>query len=146
MWISRPTAAGWSRSGMLVRRGCGTLPRDVIWTARFTPDGKQLLTASRDRTAALWELETGRLVREFLHDQQVYDAALSPDGRRVVTGDASGLANVFASPSQSARGLAHSKTWRTFPQPRSSRSVLDCGSPLPLFPTCGVRRPLRYRP
>jgi hypothetical protein len=34
---------------------------------------------------------------------------------------------------QSARGLAQSKTWRTRRRPRSSRSVLDCGSPLPLF-------------
>ena len=46
---------------------------------------------------------------------------------------------------QSARGLAHSKTWRTFRRACDSRSVLDCppsavllrrtgGSPLPLFP------------
>ena len=34
---------------------------------------------------------------------------------------------------QSAIGLAHSKTWRTYQRPRRSRSVLDCGSPLPLF-------------
>src|SRR5213596_1045764 len=30
---------------------------------------------------------------------------------------------------KSARGLAHSKTWRPRLRPRSSRSVLDCGSP-----------------
>src|SRR5439155_16016122 len=35
----------------------------------------------------------------------------------------------FASPSQSARGLARSKTWRPRLRPRFSRSVLDCGSP-----------------
>lgn len=29
---------------------------------------------------------------------------------------------------------AHSKTQRTTPPPRSSRSALNCGSPLPLFP------------
>ena len=36
--------------------------------------------------------------------------------------------------SQSARGLAHSKTWRNTRRPSQSRSVLECGSPLPLFP------------
>ena len=35
---------------------------------------------------------------------------------------------------QSARGLAHSKTWRTHLRSHASRSVLDCGSPLPLSP------------
>jgi hypothetical protein len=34
--------------------------------------------------------------------------------------------------SQSARGLAHSKTWRTLDRAATSRSALDCGSPLPL--------------
>jgi len=36
-------------------------------------------------------------------------------------------------PAQSARGLAQSKNRRTFDRPNHSRSVLDCGSPLPLF-------------
>ena len=35
---------------------------------------------------------------------------------------------------QSARGPAQSKTWRTAQGPGDSRSVLDCGRPLPLFP------------
>ena len=55
----------------------------------------------------------------------------------------------FASPSQSARGLARSKTWRPRLRPRFSRSVLDCGSPsafaarrrLPLFPHRPIAAP-----
>jgi len=69
--------------------------KDVIWTAQFSPDGTKFVTASRDRTAALWDLETGRLLREFRHDQQVYYAAFSPDGRRILTGDANHLAHVW---------------------------------------------------
>ena len=40
---------------------------------------------------------------------------------------------------QSARGLAQSKTWRIHWRLRHSRSVLECGSPLLLFPhqPCG---------
>ena len=39
-----------------------------------------------------------------------------------------------------AEGLARSKTWRTSQRSRWSRSVLDCGSPLPLFPSIVMRR------
>jgi len=35
---------------------------------------------------------------------------------------------------QSARGLAHSKTLRAHRAAPNIRQVLDCGSPLPLFP------------
>jgi hypothetical protein len=43
----------------------------------------------------LWEADSGKRVREFRHDQQVYDAAFSPDGLRIVTGDASRTAHVW---------------------------------------------------
>jgi WD40 repeat protein len=69
--------------------------KDVVWTARFNQNGKLLLTASRDRTAALWDAHTGTLLREFRHEQQVYSAAFSPDGTRIVTGDASRKAHVW---------------------------------------------------
>ena len=69
--------------------------KDVIWTTRFSPDERLLLTASRDRTAALWEADTGRLVREFRHEQQVLTAAFSPDGKRILTGDGSRRAFIW---------------------------------------------------
>jgi len=69
--------------------------KDIVWGARPSPDGKFVLSASRDRTAALWEADTGRLVREFRHEQQVYRAMFSPDGTRIVTGDSSHKAHVW---------------------------------------------------
>jgi WD40 repeat protein len=69
--------------------------QDVVWTARYSPDGKLLLTSSRDRTAALWDAASGKLVREFRHELQVYNALFSPDGSRIVTGDAARKAHVW---------------------------------------------------
>jgi hypothetical protein len=37
--------------------------------------------------------------------------------------------------SQSSRGLEHSKTQGVIPSVSCARSVLECGRPLPLFPT-----------
>ena len=69
--------------------------KDLIWTTVFSPDERLVLTASRDRTAALWEEETGRLVHEFRHEQQVLTAAFSPDGQRILTGDGSRRAFIW---------------------------------------------------
>jgi len=77
------------------RLGRSVRHKDVIWTTRLSPDERLLLTASRDRTAALWEAETGRLVREFRHEQQVLNAAFSPDGKRILTGDGSRRAFIW---------------------------------------------------
>ena len=54
--------------------------------ASFSPDGRRVLTASSDRTARIWDAETGRqtIVLEG-HEAWPGFAAFSPDGRTVVT-------------------------------------------------------------
>jgi WD domain, G-beta repeat len=64
---------------------------DEVYSAVFSPDGRRVLTASKDRTAQLWEAESGKLVATFQgHSGWVISAVFSPDGRRVLT--ASGIA------------------------------------------------------
>ena len=60
---------------------------DAVSSAAFSPDGKRIVTASADKTARLWDAETGKPIGEPLtgHKDAVLSAAFSPDGKRIVT-------------------------------------------------------------
>ena len=66
---------------------------DTVNTAAFSPDGKRIITASRD-TARLWDAETGKQVGELKGDGPLDNAAFSPDGKRIITRD-SGAARLW---------------------------------------------------
>ncbi len=54
---------------------------DII-TAAFSPDGRYVATASRDRTARVWDVATGIAVTPPLRNpSSVYEAIFSPDSR-----------------------------------------------------------------
>jgi hypothetical protein len=58
-----------------------------VWSAAFSFDGRHIVTASSDRTARLWDAETGKPIGDPLkgHDSSMLSAAFSPDGKRIVT-------------------------------------------------------------
>jgi WD40 repeat protein len=59
---------------------------DDVFSASFSSDGKRVVTASRDKTARVWDADTGKPVAEpMTQGYAVYSASFSPDGRRVVT-------------------------------------------------------------
>src|SRR5579883_329884 len=59
--------------------------RDYIMGLWFSTDGKSFLTTSRDKTARLWDLATGKqLVPPLCPPGPVTGAALSPDGSMAV--------------------------------------------------------------
>jgi WD40 repeat protein len=54
--------------------------------AAFSPDGRRVVTASRDGTARVWDAATGHpVIRPLLHGGKVWSTVFSPDGRRVLT-------------------------------------------------------------
>jgi WD40 repeat protein len=72
---------------------------NTIYTIAFSADGKQLLTSSLDHSLKLWDVASGNLVREFKahkvkefekgHQDPVYSATLSPDGKLLASGSGS---------------------------------------------------------
>jgi WD40 repeat protein len=58
----------------------------VVWSAVFNPDGRRIVTASDDKTARVWDAETGRQIAVLTgHTASVRSAVFSPDGMRVVS-------------------------------------------------------------
>lgn len=67
-----------------------------ILSAAFSPDGSRVVTASRDKTAQLWDTNTGKALGEpMLHEGVVYTAAFSADGDRVLTASSDKTAQLW---------------------------------------------------
>ena len=82
----------------------------------MTADGKRAVSASRDKTLKVWELESGRLLRTLEgHSDRVNGVSVTADGKRAVS--ASGDKTLKVWELESGACIA------TFPR-RCCRSVL----------------------
>ena len=79
----------WDASGHHLLRELGG-HTETIRTVNLVPtDGKLIVSAARDGTIRLWDLETGAEVRRFVgHVGQVWCAEVSPDGRLLLSSGA----------------------------------------------------------
>jgi WD40 repeat protein len=67
-----------------------------IYCVAWSPDGKQIVTGSRDHSLKIWDVASGKLVRELKafkekafekgHQEAVLSAVFSPDGKQIVSG------------------------------------------------------------
>src|SRR6266516_1858575 len=58
----------------------------MVNSARFSPNGQRIVTASTDKTARLWDAASGKPIGESMkHEGMVNSTQFSPDGQRVVT-------------------------------------------------------------
>ncbi|KIM73866.1 hypothetical protein PILCRDRAFT_801778 [Piloderma croceum F 1598] len=72
------------RAGINVLHG----HKDAILSISFSPDGKRIVSGSRDKSIRVWDAETGEMVSGPFegHTDQVWSVAFSPDGKRIVSG------------------------------------------------------------
>ena len=80
--------------------------RDVVERIAHAPDGGSLATASRDRTAIVWDAATGDLLHRLEgHAGAVVQLAFSPDGSRIATASRDGTARIWST----ATGTLHAE-------------------------------------
>ncbi len=83
---------------------------DAVLSATFSRDGKMLLTASYDKTARLWDVASGRQLKELNgHSWWVWSAVFSQDETMAVTASQDGSAIIWdvASGEKLAQFLGH---------------------------------------
>ena len=67
-----------------------------IRSAKFSPDGRRIITASEDGMTRVWDAGSGQLLATLRgHTDAVENALFSPDGRRILTASDDGRARVW---------------------------------------------------
>ncbi len=116
---------------------------DLVWSAAWSPDGKSIVTASRDTTAQVWDATSGQArVTLVGHTAALYSAAWSPDGRYVVTASADETARQYIIPIDELMALAASRVNRALTPDERFRYL---GEPLPT-PTPDLTTPVLVTP
>lgn len=88
----------WGHLGALASKDARTfdLRPDRINSVAYSPDGRTIVVASRDRRIKLLDTRTGELVRSFdRHSDSVNSASFSPDGSMIVSAGQDGIAFVW---------------------------------------------------
>jgi RNA polymerase sigma factor (sigma-70 family) len=69
-----------AQSGRIFWKALGH--QDTVTTLAFSPDGKVLVTGSKDKSVRLWDAATGKEIRQFAGQRDaVRSVAFAPDGR-----------------------------------------------------------------
>jgi WD40 repeat protein len=71
-------------------------PTDIVYAARYSPDGSMVATAGYDRIIRIHERDTGRVLQQLRgHNGAVFDLAFSPDGQLLASASADSTIKVW---------------------------------------------------
>jgi WD40 repeat protein len=75
---------------------------DLVHSIAFSPDGRHIVSGSRDGTIQIWDAVTGQPVRKLRKAHEgthgVHSVAFSPNGKRVVSGGDDNLVKIWYDP------------------------------------------------
>lgn len=79
----------------------------MVWSAAFSPDGRQIVTTD-DKAAQVWDARTNQRMFTLPHGDAVYHAVYSADGTRLITASGDGLVRIWdATTGAPVRELKH---------------------------------------
>lgn len=100
---------------------------DEVSSAKFSADGRYLVTASNDKTARVWDVASGKIISVLEgHQSAVQDAEFSPDGKQVITASSDQTARVWDTLSGKSIGVFSgfgSVVWKAFYTAKGERIV-----------------------
>ncbi|KIM20897.1 hypothetical protein M408DRAFT_118709 [Serendipita vermifera MAFF 305830] len=106
---------------------------DEVFCAKFSPDGKRVVSCSGDKTVRVWDAETGEAVGAPFqgHSDSVKSVAFSPDGKRITSGSHDNTVRVWDAETGEAVGApfqGHSDwVWSVAFSPDGKRIVSSSG-------------------
>ena len=67
-----------------------------LHSAQFSPDKKTIVTVSRDKTAKIWDVASGKLLKDLTgHTFWIHTVQFSPDGKKIVTASRDKTAKIW---------------------------------------------------
>ena len=68
----------------------------MVNTANFSTDDKKIVTTSYDKTAKVWEVQSGKLIHNLQgHTATVYDADFDPESKNIITISSDNTAKIW---------------------------------------------------